>query len=399
MKFDDAQLAAIQAAVSLPFVIITGGAGTGKTTIIKEICTQAKAAGETPHLCAFAGKAAARLRQATGFSTSTIHRLLQYNGSGFLAPPFDEDSVVILDEASMVSSDLFFELISRNPSRLVLVGDPAQLPPVGKGQPFHDLINVRPQTVYRLEKCYRASEAVYASALQIRAGEIPPLCTVSGSERWDFVPARDAEAAQSEILKWVKGGHVDFDTDIILSPRNGDSNVQPATVRGMNTAIIEHFDGPGAPPREHDIMTGDRIINTLNQPDLDIWNGTTGEVHSVDIDGNVWFRVDVPVIDWKKTTDNDNPVFTELVMVPKKQVKHLQPAYCLSVHKSQGSQYRLVIFIALHRDSFALLDRSLIYTAVTRTKQHCVIVGQHDAFRAGIQKISEKRTVIQELSA
>jgi exodeoxyribonuclease V alpha subunit len=117
----------------------------------------------------------------------------------------------------------------------------------------------------------------------------------------------------------------------------------------------------------------------------------------VDIDGGVWVTTDIPVVDKERTKDEMNPVYTDKVLFSKAERKHLVLAYALSIHKAQGSQYRRVIMVCLNRDSYALLDRSLVYTGVTRTKQSCVIVGELAAFWRGIETVKHRRTVLQEL--
>jgi len=395
VELDTHQLAAIDAGASSRFAIITGGAGTGKTTIIKTIAERLVAEGCEVALCAFAGKAAARLREACKRPASTIHRLLGSNGTRFMRETLEGVSVV-MDEASMVSSDLMAEIIRRNPDRLILVGDPAQLPPVGRGQPFHDLIKLRPTSVSHLVTCYRATEAVYQAAHAIRGGASPEISAVSSGERWDMMNTGDAGATQRTLMQWVEAGALDFEHDVILCPKNG-SETEPCTVAGLNAAIVSMIGARRE--KATDIKPGDRVINTANIPQKDVWNGTTGTVHSIDIDGGVFVRVDVPAIDWDRTQTETDPVYTDTVMFSAKEAKGLQHAYALTVHKSQGSQYRRVVFIALNRDSHVLLDRSLIYTAITRTREQCVVVGNVQALVGGIGKVSNKRTVLQELAA
>lgn len=395
MQFDSIQLEAINNATSNPFWIITGGAGTGKTTIISKITQELKARGEDVALVAFAGKAAARLREACRHPASTIHRLLEYRGVGFAAGDLTDRSI-IMDESSMVSADLMSEVMSRKPRRLMLVGDQAQLPPVGKGQPFHDLLALRPEIVTNLTTCYRATEAVYKAANAIRNGERPAMQERSPNESWTCMNTGDANQTQVTILDWVKNGFLDFSEDIILCPRNGDNPEHAGTVSGLNAAISTHF-RPGTNPNEY--QPGDRVINTKNLPEKDVWNGTSGTVHSVDIDGGVWVTTDLPVIDYDQTQDEENPVYTDKVFFTKKERKYLQLAYALTVHKSQGSQYRRVIYVCMNRDAFALLDRSLTYTAVTRTKAACCVVGELSAFWQSIDAVKHRRTILQQLAA
>ncbi len=391
MELDETQLAAIEFSTSRRFSIIQGGAGTGKTTIIKEI---AHRLGKCVKLCAFAGKAAARLKEATGRDASTIHRMLLYQGDRFALETLERSSVIV-DEASMVSSDLMAEIMKRNPARLILVGDEAQLPPVGSGQPFHDLIKAIPTACYGLTKCFRNTEAVFKAATAIRSGEMPVNYEKSESETWTINPTGTPENTQRAILEMVKNGDIDFDTDIILCPRNGDNEDQPCTVKGLNAAIVDIVN----PREDHDeekFKVGDRVINTKNYSDHDVWNGTTGSVHAVN-SKDVWVRLDIPIIDYDLTTDLKNPIYKDIVCFDKDMKKTLQLAYALTVHRAQGSQYRNVVFCVLERDSFALLTRALLYTAVTRTKQNCSIVGQYPGVIKAINKVDNKRTVLQKL--
>lgn len=394
MNLDSSQLSAVSRACGARLSIITGGAGTGKTTIIREAANRMAAAGETVALAAFAGKAAARIREACERPASTIHRLLGYDGATFKRGDLSDVSLIV-DEASMIDSLLLAEIVRRAPLRLVLVGDPAQLPPVGRGQPFHDLIRLRPDIVATLTTCYRATEAVFQAATAIREGGRPPLSAQSPGERWTMTNTGSAQQTHDQILAWVEAGAFDFEQDAILVARNGDSPEEPCTVRGLNRAIVDAI-----APRSEKVkyMAGDRVINTKNLPCLDVWNGTTGTVHAVDIDGGVWVRTDVQVIDWNRTKDERAPAYTDLVLFGRDVRNHLQLAYALTVHKAQGSQYRNVLVACFSRDGWGLLDRSLLYTAVTRTRAACAVVGELAAVYAAIDKVGGKRTIIQQLA-
>jgi exodeoxyribonuclease V alpha subunit len=379
MKFDVSQRAAIEYACASRFCIIDGKAGSGKTTLIKEIAGRV----QSPTLCAFAGKAAARLREATGFSASTIHRMMSYDGTIFRLDTLEGLSV-IMDEASMVDSWLMAEVIRRNPAKLVLVGDPAQLPPVGRGQPFHDLIRLRPEHVRTLTTCYRAREAVFSAANDIRAGNKPPQEAQSDGERWSMMNTGNPEMTHKKLMKWVEQGAFDFLQDLLLVARNGERDTDPCTVRSLNRDISRML-----LPRDDKtrFVVGDRVINTKNLPELDCWNGTTGTIHAIDIDGGIWIATDLPV-----TIDGNQ---TSRVLFGKDVVKHLQLAYALTVHKAQGSQARRVVFAAFKRDAWGMLDRKLLYTAVTRTKQACCVVGEREAAVLAIDRDGKKRTVMQ----
>lgn len=385
---DETQMSAVQFALDHRFSIINGGAGCGKTTIIHAMCDSLKGHGEV-RLCAFAGKAAARLREATMHDASTIHRMLGWMGdANRFALKTLAGSTVILDEASMVSSDLLAEIVKRNPDRLVLVGDEAQLPPVGSGQPFHDLVKLVPECVRTLAVCYRSREAVLSSALAIRAGQMPPPSTVTEREAYRFISKSNAREAHSLILSCVKQGRadlgtlIDFDTDVILCCRNGETPDEPCSVRALN-ADIKSIVNPGAGR----IDPGDRIICTVNSSDLDVWNGTTGRCRGFDTAHAMWVDLDFPNSDGETS-----------VLIPKDKVKDWQLAYALTVHKSQGSQYRKVFFIVARRDIATLLSRPMVYTAVTRAKNECLVIGDAWAFSRAIAEIRPKHTAMQEIA-
>jgi exodeoxyribonuclease V alpha subunit len=384
MILDASQQVAIERAVSGHTTLITGGAGTGKTTIIREIAERLSDA----TLCAFAGKAAARLKEATGYPTSTIHRMLRYTGAEYLTKTLSGQSIII-DEASMIDSALLAEVVRRNPDRLVLVGDEAQLPPVGRGQPFHDLLEASPDLVQRLTTCYRQTEAVYHAANEIRDGQMPERFAESEREWWEIRATGGPGQTQSAIMALVEAGEVDFSQDIVLIPRNGESDEQACTVKALNAAIREIVN-PEHGDRRVDI--GDRVINTKNFADHDVWNGTTGTVHAIDDDNQIWVQTDLPVTDM--TTGEQ----TDMVLFDRDMRGSLRLAYALTVHKAQGSQYRRVVFAALSRDTWSLLDRSLIYTAVTRTREQCLVVVQPRALQQGIETRRVKTTVLQELA-
>lgn len=390
---DESQQDAVDFAIDNTFSIINGGAGTGKTTIIRHITETLEGSGATVYLCAFAGKAAARLREATGHSASTIHRMLDYRGDvGFLRKTLRGVSV-IMDESSMVSSDLLAEVVARKPSRLILVGDQAQLPPVGYGQPFHDIVRHCPSVVRTLTTCYRNSEAIFKASGLIRSGQMPSQREETRSELWQMHNTGDPTATHEAVLDFVRAGDVDFSLDIILCCRNGENAEQPCSVESMNSDIKAIVNPSKTGKRIED---GDRVICTKNCPDLDVWNGTTGSVKTFDSDGSMWVHLDYPAVD--QSGFSDETVYVDDVLIPRKQVIEWNLAYALTTHKSQGSQYRKVFFVCLSRDVTMLLDRPMLYTAITRARKECHVLGDQRAVWAAISKISDKLTCIQEFA-
>lgn len=372
LTLDASQVAACAAAVSSPRVsVVNGGAGCGKTTIIRVIAQSLSEANEPVAIASFAGKAAARVREATGFPASTIHSLLKYiPAQGFTAPSFDGQTSVIIDEASMVPAFLLYEIVKRNPRRLILVGDEAQLPPVGAGAPFHDL--VRHGLANTVTTCYRNTEAVYQAANAVRVGDAP-VSARSEHETFTLVAARGPAQAQRYVEGILK--HMDFSRDIIIAPRNGEGD-EPATVKTLNAAVMRHLG------QEQVVQPNARVICLKNDPDLKVWNGTVCTVDAVDIEGAAYV-----------TTDDG----TETRLPESYLKEHVAPAYALTIHKAQGSQFRRVVVLCLHRDEAnGLLDRAMLYTAITRAREACVVVTDVNLLSV-INRVRDRRTVLRSL--
>jgi exodeoxyribonuclease V alpha subunit len=295
----------------------------------------------------------------------------------------------------MVSSDLLAEVIVRKPDRLILIGDQAQLPPVGCGQPFHDIVHCLPSAVRTLTTCYRNSEAIFKASGLIRAGKMPAFREQTENEFWEISQTGGPEPTHEAILDIVRSGQVDFAQDIILCCRNGETAEQPCSVESMNLGIKAIVNPSKLGKRIED---GDRVICTKNCPDLDVWNGTTGSVKTFDADGSMWVHLDFPAVDVAKTLTSSETIYVDDVLIPRKQVIEWQLAYALTTHKSQGSQYRKVFFVCLLRDVAALLDRPMLYTAITRARKECHVMGESRAVWAAISKQEDKLTIIQELA-
>ncbi len=384
IQLDETQLLAVENAVNNDFWIINGGAGVGKSTVCKEIYRRL---GDKVEFCAFMGKAAARLRQATGHRACTIHKLLDYNGVTYRRDDLSGVSV-ILDEASTAPANLISLIIRAKPDRLILVGDQAQLPPVGRGQPFHDMLEAAPEKVTTLTKCYRNKEAVFKAGSMIRAGEYPLDSDKSENEIWGIQGTGDATLTHQKILELVREGHMDFTQDIILCPKRGDSS-KPCTVHSLNADIVKIVNP--RPNPETKFLPGDRVICVKNYASHDVWNGTTGTIEEIDQQGCAFVHLDVPA------TDPDTGEELTEVHFSKDMMRSLELAYALTVHKSQGSQYRNVILVTLNRDRFGIMDRSLVYTGVTRAQHGCIVMGNQTALRNAINKVQPKKTVMRQV--
>ena len=373
---DKDQDEAVAAALTGQDRIITGGAGSGKTTLIKRI---AKALEGNCEIMAPTGKAAARLKEATGFPACTIHRALCYDGNEFHRG--GDLGVCIIDEASMIDSWLMQSVLKFNPKQLILVGDSAQLPPVGKGQPFHDLIKLRPDIVSVLKTCHRAKGAVHMAALAIREGRNPEMRLDSGGETWTIMDTGEPKKTLATLLKWVEVGRYDATQDMILAPRYGSGqggDECDGGIDGINAAIKALVN-----PSIEKFSTGDRVIINKNFSNDDLWNGDLGTITDVDTAGLPEIEVD--------------RLKGERKFLNKDHVKEMKHAYALSVHKAQGSQARRVFFMCFSRHFFQL-SRPLIYTAITRAKKDVVVCGEPTAFFRGIKQQSKRVTVMQVLA-
>ena len=380
MEEDSDQFTAVNAALTEQGDrIITGGAGTGKTTIIRQI---AEALDGKCEVMAPTGKAAARLKEATGFPAGTVHRALLWDGKRFYRE--GKLPVTIIDEASMVDSCLLAAILRYEPSKIILVGDDAQLAPVGKGQPFHDLIRLRPDIVSTLRTCHRAKGAVHQAANAIRQGETPAARIESGGEAWCVKRTGGPKETLERLGQWIRDGYYDENQDIILGPQYGNANSEAegapdGGIRAINATVKSWLN-----PSSEQYAPGDRVILNKNFSAEDLWNGDLGSITDMDNHG-------LPEV----TLDRDQGMPRRL---DREQFRELAHAWCLSVHKAQGSQFRQVFFCVFRRH-VRMLNRPLIYTAVTRAQKAVVVCGETDVFYSGINTVCDRQTVMQALAA
>jgi len=378
IQLDESQQNAVEFCKNNKIVALTSPAGHGKTFLIGHIARELKKQGESVELCSFTGRASSRITEETGFKSSTIHSMLQYRGTHFSRNTLEGISI-ICDESSMLSSCLLAEIIKRNPSRLILAGDVAQLLPIEEGQPFHDIINLYPEMVAELTTSHRAKEAIYKAATEIRHGQIPKNLKSEG-ELFTCINTGNPQKTHDYILRLIKSEFLNLANTIILCPRNGKQckdtkEFPPATINKLNIDIKKIVN-----PSEDRISENDKIMCTKNLSEDNLFNGTLGT--AVINDGVFNFLKD------------------DGVMVPlsKAKIKHIQLAYCITTHKFQGSQSDNIIFVCLERDSYSLLNRPMIYTAITRAKKKCIVIGEMQAMKRAINIVPKKRTVLQKLS-
>jgi exodeoxyribonuclease V alpha subunit len=383
----ESQVAAIQLALMSKVMVMTGGPGVGKTTIVRAILGILAAKGVRLLLCAPTGRAAKRMSEATGFEAKTIHRLLEIDpsGGGFKRGddnPLDCDLLVV-DEASMVDVMLMQALMRAVPDRaaLLIVGDIDQLPSVGPGQVLADVIASGAVPVVRLSEVFRqaAQSRIITSAHRINQGSIPDLSPPGPDSDFYFVRADDPETAVGRIIELVKARipkrfGLDPVRDIqILCPMNrggvGARSLNIELQAALNPAgdrKVERFGWTFAP--------GDKVMQIENDYDRDVYNGDIGKVDDVDpADGELTATFDGRAVTYG---------FGELDM--------LVPAYAATIHKSQGSEYPAVV-IPVMTQHYAMLQRNLLYTGVTRGRKLVVLVGQKKAIAIAVRNVSGRR--------
>ncbi|MGE0549512.1 MAG: ATP-dependent RecD-like DNA helicase [Kofleriaceae bacterium] len=382
------QRRAVEAALTDKCVVITGGPGVGKTTIVKAIAHLAKLTHRRVALAAPTGRAAKRLAEATVSEAMTLHRMLEFQpqSGGFARTrenPLDVDLLVI-DEASMVDAQLFRAVIAavRPATQLVLVGDVDQLPSVGAGSVLSDVIASETATVIRLTEIFRqaAESKIVVSAHRINSGELPDLDPSGATGDFYFIARDDAEAARQTVIELVAEripSRFGFDpiTEVqVLAPMHRG---ELGTLE-LNRALQDRLNpsaGTGELTRgERVFRPGDKVMQLRNDYDKSVFNGDIGVIQAVDTEAHS-IRLELD---------------GRLVAYERAELDQLVHAYAVSVHKSQGSEYPAVV-IPLATQHFMMLQRSLLYTAVTRGKRLVVIVGSKRAIQLAVRNADAKR--------
>lgn len=406
MELDEHQMTAVKEAVRNGLLIITGGPGTGKTTTINTIIKYFEMEGLDIFLAAPTGRAAKRMSETTGFEARTIHRMLELNGGVDGAAGFErneqnplETDVVIIDEMSMVDISLMHALLKAVAvgTRLILVGDVNQLPSVGPGSVLRDIIRSHECNVVMLTKIFRQASTsdIIVNAHKINQGEEVTLDNKSMD--FFFLKRYDADVIISVVLQLIKQKlpkFVDatpYDIQVLTPMRKGLLGVERLN------GILQRYLNPPSPQKrekEHgDILfrEGDKIMQTRNNYQLE-WEIRTKYGLSVD-KGTGVFNGDMGIV--REINDFAETMTVEfdegrMVEYPYKLLDELELAYAITIHKSQGSEYPAVVIPLLSGPSM-LMNRNLLYTAVTRARKCVTLVGNEVTFAQMLQNTSQQK--------
>lgn len=381
------QKLAIQQAVQHKFCIVTGGPGVGKTTTVNSILKIIQAKKAQVLLCAPTGRAAKRLAESTGVEAITIHRLLEFDPTKFdfkhnADNPLEAD-LLIVDESSMVDIVLMNQLLRAVPDNcaVILVGDIDQLPSVGPGSVLRDLIVSERLPVARLTEIFRqaATSQIITGAHAINKGQAPKPAKNGEETDFYYLKCDEPEEIFQKLMTVVtqrlpqKFGFDPVNDIQVLAPMNRGG----LGARSLNVALQEALN-PDAHPKVTRFgwtyAPGDKVIQTVNNYDKEVFNGDIGRVSSVNIEESEVFI---------KFDDRN-------VMYQFNELDEVSLAYAISIHKSQGSEYPCVV-IPMAMQHYMLLERNLLYTGVTRGKQLVVLLGQHKAITMAARTVTSKQ--------
>lgn len=373
--------------------IITGGPGTGKTTLIKKLLTILDTHRVKYHLAAPTGRAAKRITEGTGRPASTLHRLLDFdvsimgfrhNESNALAADF-----VIVDEASMIDVFLAHALLKALPysAHLVLIGDIDQLPSVGAGNFLNDMIASKKVVTTKLQHIFRQAEnsLITINAHKINKGEFPVSIHENSKNDFIFIKEDNPENIPTHLAtiysKALRHYGIHKDDTIVLTPMHrGVAGTQKLN-HDLQKMLNSDYNGPIMMYAGTQYQAGDRVMQLRNNYDKNVFNGDIGVIEDIDTEDKI---MRVRFLD-------------HIVEYESADLNELVHAYAISIHKSQGSEFSAVI-IPLFMQHFMMLQRNLIYTAVTRAKKLCIIIGESRAVAMAVKnnKSVERITFLQE---
>ena len=364
LHLNAAQRRAVEMAIHHPLSVLTGGAGTGKTTVLRVIHDVAERTGVSILQMALSGRAAHRLREATGREASTIAAFLRAAARGLVDP--DSEPLIIIDESSMLDLPLTYSLVRALPARarLLLVGDPYQLPPIGFGLIFHVLAaspNVPRVELVEIHRQARSS-GIPQIAQAVRHGSVPGLAEFTGCTCGvNFIETAD-DAIMDSLLRVLTEWSECDDVQILGAIKRGANGV-----RAINTTMHAYASAGKKKLDGWDLAEGEPIVYLVNDYRRGLWNGSLGRIDRVM--SSAGRRSLVCSLDGAEHE------------IPEEDFQHVDLAYAITVHKAQGSQFKRVI-VPVTRSR--LLDRTLIYTALTRGIEQVVFIGDRNAFDRAI---------------
>ena len=389
LTLSESQKEAVQLALTSKVVVITGGPGVGKTTLVNSILLIVRAKQVNVTLCAPTGRAAKRLSESTGLEAKTIHRLLEFDPQSFgFKRGRDntlETDLIVIDESSMVDVALMNKLLAAVPDNaaLMIVGDVDQLPSVGPGAVLADIIDSGAVPTVRLTEIFRqaATSKIIVNAHRINKGEMPLKGENGELSDFYFISSDTPEDIHAKLIQVVTeripkrfGFHPVKDVQVLTPMNRGGLGSH-----SLNAELQKVLNGNSEPKVTRFGTTfspGDKIIQTVNNYDKEVFNGDIGQILEIDLEeSSLKAEYDGRIVEYE---------FGEL--------DEISLAYATSIHKSQGSEYPAVV-IPLAMQHYTLLERNLIYTAVTRGKKLVTIIGQPKALAMAVKNRKSNRRV------
>ncbi|UTI41837.1 ATP-dependent RecD-like DNA helicase [Niallia sp. RD1] len=411
VQYAPSQREAIQTALMSPMLILTGGPGTGKTTVIKgivELYGELHGCSLDPNdykndepypfiLAAPTGRAAKRMAESTGLPAVTIHRLLGWNGTGKFERDEDhplEGKILIVDETSMVDIWLAHQLFKALPEHIqvIIVGDEDQLPSVGPGQVLKDLLDSACIPTVKLKDIYRQAEgsSIIELAHEMKKGQLPANLLVPQGDR-SFIKCSSSQipqAIEKIVLNAKNKGFAPMDIQVLAPMYRG-----PAGIDRLN-AILQEILNPNPDGTRKELKfgdvtyrIGDKVLQLVNQPESNVFNGDMGEIVSIFYAKENTEKQDMVIVSF----DGIEATYT------RQDLNQITLAYCCSVHKSQGSEFPIVI-MPIVKSYYRMLRRNLIYTGITRSKQFLILCGEVEAIELGVSRNDElnRQTTLKE---